>query len=830
MRSSRPLFFSAILLLPLAASCLKPAPVDATGNSGTGPGPSNTTTTMGGSGPNPMGGGAPVSGSSSDIPMGGAGEMRMAAACAPDANAAMALGYSPGYSIAADKAAAAKTMVQSLNVQQKATQMRGTAPGAPGNRNYTDIFRTPDDSNIKGFQFADGPRGVCLDPVKPKDGEGYATVFPVSALRGASWDLDLEYRIGQAMGDEMIAAGRTMLLAPTINILRHPAWARAQETYGEDSFLLGRFGTAFVTGVQEYGPACVKHYAANNIDQKREEQIAKMSDQTLREVYARQFGMVIRDGGVSCVMASYNKVQAPATAPAEHATENKKLLTDILRTEYNFQGFVMSDWWAMSGGQNESPQAGAYTTAAIKAGLDMELPWNLNFSQLESQVQNGAITPEQLATAATRIVTEKVRFNVATVGGPIGLKPPRAKFDAGKYSITDDAGHDALAYESALKGMVLLKNEASTLPLQPATAAKVAVVGKKVPWQLSIGGAGENNFAKDARIGDLGSSRVNLNPGKAVGPFAGIQAAAPQGATVTLDDSGGTQVAAAADVIVVVAGLTPEDEGEDYTIQPKPSDRGANLGLDGKSGTNAQNNYIKQLAGLGKPVVVVLEGGSAIDVSSFINEPNVKAVVMAWYPGQAGGKALGDLLWGNKNFSGKLAISWPASLAEAPPFKDSDLATTMDYYLGYRWYVKNNKKPLFGLGYGLSYTSFDYKTPFVSCSSVPHTGVVSTQIDIYNSGMKEGEDVAMVFVSWPQSKVAVRQSPGYKELKGFARTPTIAPGQGKRIEIKLRVSDLDYFNEATGKWEIEDGPVDVWIGPSLDKLPAMPSGQFTVTQ
>jgi hypothetical protein len=227
----------------------------------------------------------------------------------------------PGYS-AADHTkfqTQASGVVTNMSPTEMAQQMRGTDPGAVGNRNWNDIFRQTDNTTrkISGYTFRDGPRGVNLDaPINATSAShSNSTAFPVAMARGATFDTDLEFRIGQAMGDEMVAAKQTMLLAPTVNILRHPLWGRAQETYGEDTFLIGRMGTASVAGIQQYVAACVKHYAGNNIEKQRETDNATMDEQTLREIYARHFEMIIKDGGVACVMAAYNMVNGTKCTP-----------------------------------------------------------------------------------------------------------------------------------------------------------------------------------------------------------------------------------------------------------------------------------------------------------------------------------------------------------------------------------------------------------------------------------------------------------------------------------------------------------------------------------
>ena len=751
-------------------------------------------------------------------------------ACADDPNQQHALPYTPGYTISANATSLANAAVQSMSDTQKQNQLRGTTIGQ-----YNDIFRSAhnlsdtsyaDTGNIKEFQFSDGPRGVNLDAVKTNGSQGFSTVFPVASMRGATFDVDLENQVGLAMGDELIASKRTMLLAPTVNILRHPAWGRAEETYGEDSFLLGRMGSAYVVGVQTYAPACAKHFAANNIERNRDNgDIAQMDEQTLREIYGRHYAMIVRDGGVSCVMAAYNVLQV-GSGQALNCTQNSHLLTDVLRNDFGFKGMVISDWWAMPGGQ--APAGGTATEssqarAAMSAGLDLEMPWNLNFSQLP------AVDATQNA-AALHVVTEKFRFNVANPNGPLGLLPPTTGFDSGSFSITNNDAHIALAQKAALEGMVLLKNDGGVLPIKSGgNIQSVAVVGLSVPWTLKgVQTSGSVNFPVDARSGDLGSSRVNMDPAKAIGPYAGIMAAAPSGIMVLPGHD--LAAAQAADFVVVVAGLTPHDEGEDYTIKPDDSDRDASLGLDGKTGGTLQNSFIASVAALGKPMVVVLEGGSVIDVSAW--QQMVPAIVMAWYPGQSGGAALGQLLFGQANFSGKLPISWPKALSDLPRFSGSDsapssLTTPMGYYLGYRWFDTQGKIPQYAFGTGLSYTTFDYSNLQVPCSTVTKGGVVNVTIDIKNSGTVAGDEIAFLFVSWPNSNVTTRKAPNYKELKGFKRV-SLTAGQTKRITIPIRVSDLNYWDTGSNSWQIETGTVKVMVGTSSDKLTPAATGMFTV--
>ncbi len=727
----------------------------------------------------------------------------------------------PGYSDHTTFQTKATNTVANMSSAEMAQQMRGNDPGSSSARNWNNIFSQPDNTTkgIDGYTYRDGPRGVNLDaPIQATStSHGNSTVFPVAAARGASFDLGLEYRIGEAMGNEMVAAGQTMLLAPTVNILRHPLWGRAQETYGEDTFLLGRMGTASVAGIQQYVAACVKHFAANNIENKRASDNSTMDEQTLREVYSRHFEMIIKDGGVACVMAALNLVNGL------NCTQNAHLLNDILRNDFGFQGFVMSDWWAIPGGNSGTPSA-TLGAAAVAAGLDMELPWNWDFNSIDST--SSGVTSSQLQTAAKRILEQKYRFN-ADQGK--GLKTSTTTFSGGSITTPDTD----LALKAAEESMVLLKNDNKALPLS-TSVSKIAVIGAKLDYWAPVDssgattGPGINNraddvnngtidFANGVRIGDVGSSRVRFDSAKAVSPCQGFQNLLGAG-KVTCSNSASD--AKGMDAVIVVAGLTPYDEGEEYNgsgdrstfaLDGKPNSSGSNTGVQNKLITDAVSSAA------GKPVIVILEGGSVIDMPWL---SQVSAVIMAWYPGMSGGTAMAELAFGKKNFSGKLPISWPKALSDLPTF-NGGTATQMDYYLGYRYFDNAGKTPLYPFGYGLSYTTFDYSNLVVPCATVTKDGVVDVSVDVTNSGSVDGDEIVLLFTSYPNA--TKRRSA--KELKGFARI-SIAAGAKQTVTIPVRVSDLKYWDhdkDGTTKdgsgWLIDSGPVKVMVGGSSDNLP-----------
>jgi len=723
--------------------------------------------------------------------------------------------YAPGYTADPGILTRVNKTLASMSLADKASQMRGMPYGSAGRTQMNDTQRSMDTQTIRGFRYRDSTRGMNLaedmDGRKPNAGTyygtsvGYSTAFPVAIARGAAFDLDLEYAVGEAIGDEMQAAKQTVLLAPCMNLLRHPLWGRAQESYGEDPFHLGRLGSAMTVGVQQHIAANAKHFMAYDIEFGRDFNNMTLDEQTLREVYARHFRMVIQDGGVASVMAAYNMVNG------EKATVNRHLLTDVLRDDFGFRGFVLSDWWAMFPETNVGTDASTlkgYAIAGVRAGLDVELPWSLNYGYLESLVNSKAgLTQADVDISAGRVLEQKFRFNLQNLTGAVGLGTPVTTYK--NSAIGNQQAHIDLARRAALESMVLLKNQQQTLPI-PATVRKVAVLGATVPVTSKNDGKltpAKLNLATEPNTGDMGSSRVFHDPALGVGPFDGIRNSAPDGVTVVTGPT--TAFATDADFIVVVAGLAAGDEGEEYTLA---GDR-ESLALDAKNVTNPnlQNDLIRAAAAMGKPMVVVLEGGSAIDMPWLSDVP---AVVMAWYPGMVGGDALGQLLWGAASFSGKLPFTWPKRLGDLPQFKGNNGTTAADYYVGYRYYDKYQIEPLYPFGHGLSYTSFEYRSIELPCGYVKTDSAFPVKVTLANTGSVDADETVMVFVSYPGTHA---RRPA-KELKGFARVSAKA-GQTVTATIYVRAADLDYWSADANSWMIEADTLKVQAGPDAGHLP-----------
>lgn len=750
------------------------------------------------------------------------------------------------YCVTEDVAKKVDETLSAMTPAHMATQMLGVPVG---NRNYQDIERSPDVDvpgigTIRGYNYRDAGRGVNLDAGqhnRPNDKNNFATAFPAPSVRAASWDLDLERRVGAAIGDETAASLNNMNLGPCMNIIRHPYWGRTQETYGEDMYHIGRMATAYTVGVQEYVVACAKHFAANNIEKRRSRNDAQMDEQTLREIYGRHFEMVVQDGGVGCIMASYNMINGVK------ATQNPHLLRDILKAPvslngFGFEGLVITDWWAMPGDQAipDSSTALSVTLDAVKAGTDIEVPWTLHYSEATLAKADQTLVRE----AAQRVLTQKYRFNSALSTDGWGKKPPKTTLKGGSIDQSTPAGqeHLALAEETELKSAVLLTNGLDAEPVLPLkNISTIAVVGPLQPFKLvsssvpkSCGGDDDTvgqgqtasksctfNWATDPALGDRGSSRVNADPALSVGPHAGIEQTAPSGVTV-LPPGNNPQDAASADAIVVAVGYTPGDEGEEYAI----ASGGDRDSLDLPTG---QNEFIDQVLSLNKPTVILIQTGSIVNMPWLNHSNKRQATIWAGYPGQRGALALGKLIFGLANFSGKMPMAWPTEAElRKQPFKDTEDATRMGYFFGYREYDRRKYvegqpvELVFPFGHGLSYSTFEYTNVQSGCTTVSKDGIFEVEVEVKNTSSVDGDEVVMLFVKPPPKPAGITGERPWKELKSFARVHVPA-GQTAVAKLPLRIRDLRRWEgNANGRWVIDSGEYTLLIGKDAEDAETSP--------
>ncbi len=618
---------------------------------------------------------------------------------------------------------------------------------------------------IPKLRFTDGPRGVCLD---------HSTCFPVAMARGATWDPDLQEKVASAIAREARAQGANFYGGICINVLRHPGWGRAQETFGEDPFHLGEMGVASVRGAQQHLMACAKHFACNSIEESRFYVDVRVDERTLREVYLPHFRKCV-EAGVASVMSAYNRVNG------EYCGQNHRLLTEILKEEWGFDGPVMSDFvWGVRDG-----------VAAANAGMDIEMPKRWRFGRgFRRAAARGRVPGGRIDDAVIRVVRQKARF--ANVG------------EAGGYEkdLVASREHASLALEVARKSMVLLKNDGGALPFE-----------RKALWKLAVVG----DIAAKANIGDRGSSRVD--PPYVTTAIQGIRDRAG-GVEVVYDNGSDPRFTRRAltgvDAAVVCVGLTYKEEGEFLGRMYSAGGDRECLALPA-----AQVELIKLAAGLVPRCAVVIQAGSAVTVQEW--KEMVPAILMAWYPGMEGGRAIAEVLFGDVNPGGKLPITFPRSEGQLPPFDKRAKSADYGYYHGYRLFDKEEMDPEFAFGFGLSYTTFSFSNLRLSPDAAAPDGRVSAAVDVTNTGGRAGDETVQLYVGCPSSGL---ERP-VRELKGFRRV-SLMPGESRTVSLEIPVSELACYYPETGEWAVEEAEYEVRVGPSSRKSDLGLAATFTV--
>jgi beta-glucosidase len=685
----------------------------------------------------------------------------------------------------------ARELLSGMTLEEKVRAMSGDEPFWPGmsemiGEGYNLRPYSAGENarlGLSGLRFADGPRGVVV---------GSSTCFPVSMARGASWDPELEERIGDAIGVELRSQGANFFGGVCINLLRHPAWGRAQETYGEDPHHLGEMGSALVRGVQRHAMACVKHFALNSIENARFKVDVRVSERALREVYLPHFERCVKEGAAS-VMSAYNKVNG------EFCGQNRRLLNEILKEEWGFEGCVISDFVF---GLRDA-KAGAL------AGLDVEMPFaNLYSRFLPDLVERGEVPVEAVDDSALRTIRQQLRFE--GVGEP----------DRYSQEAVASEEHRALAREAAQRSIVLLKNGAvdgePVLPLDARGLGRLAVVGR---------------LADVPNTGDGGSSMVR--PPYVVTPLAGLRAALEPEVEVVHDDGSvpgaAAETAGGADAALVVVGYTHEDEGEfiDFTGDPRmldvfppaedpalaerlrtelvvPEGQGRGGDRDSLRLRPEDEELIAAVAGANRRTVVAVMSGSAVITEAWCG--GVAGILMLWYPGMEGGNALADMVLGAVNPGGRLPCVFPKSESDLPPFDKN--AETIGYGLlhGYRLLEREGAEAAFPFGFGLGYTSFALGDLRLEAGEIAEDGTLRASVEVTNTGSRAGEEVVQLYVGARGSRV---ERP-VKELKAFERVH-LEPGQSERVALEVPASALAYYEEDGSDWVVEAGTYEVTV-------------------
>jgi len=644
---------------------------------------------------------------------------------------------------------------------------------------------------IPGTRFVDGPRGCVA---------GKGTAFPVSMARGATWDIALEEQVGEVIGREIRAQGGNFFGGVCINLPRHPAWGRIQETYGDDPYHLGEFGAALTRGTQKYVMACAKHYALNSMENARFTVDVTADEAVLHDVYLPHFKRAA-DEGVAAIMSAYNSVNG------EWAGQNEYLLTDVLRNQWHWNGITVSDFiWGLRD-----------AAKSLNAGLDLEEPLaQQRAMHLRRQLAAGETSWDKVERAGVRLLAAQLRSYASRAQGSFGPG----------LMANDDAR--ALSRMVAARAMVLLKNDvvdgAPLLPLAPAAVSSIAVIGR---------------LADAPNMGDHGSSDVRA-PGSA-SPLAGITAAFPGAKVVAVMDGDAAAASAAArsaQVAIVIAGFDARDEGEyvgsDTMKRPEllalfpPLPPGTNppgarpaaapggtraagpgpnpimtagdqFGGDRASlALRAQDEeIIRAVAAVNPRTVVCIVAAGAVIMEAWRRE--VPAIVMMWYAGMEGGHALADVLTGAQNPSGRLPFSIPASGDHLPPFDRTATKVAYDRFHGQRLLDKRGVNAAFPHGFGLSYTTF---TIGGVAAGTPGPEGVRVTATVANTGTRDGRHVVQVYGRCRQGGY-----PGELMLAGFASV-AVPAGTSVQAEVPVSFTPLARW-DASKKVRVRPAPSDV---------------------
>jgi beta-glucosidase len=642
---------------------------------------------------------------------------------------------------------------------------------------------------IPEIAFTDGPRGV---------GCGRSTSFPVAMARAATWDVDLQRRVGDAIGREARAQGANYWGGLCLNIVRHPSMGRAEETYGEDPWLTGEMGAAILTAVQRHNVmACAKHFALNGMETARFKNSVEIDERTLQEVYLPHFRKAV-EHDVASFMSAYNKVRG------EWCGESRHLLTEVLREQWGFRGYVTSDWiWGLYDGPR-----------GVRAGLDVEMPAAKAYGRgLRERVQRGEVPRAEIDESVRRIVRTKLRF----LTRPDPQAYPR--------SLVASPAHTALAREVAEKAMVLLENDGGLLPLDRSRVKTLAVVG---------------HLADADNTGDHGSSQVK--PPYSTSALAGLRAYLGGAAVLHADGSDLAEVArvaAGADAVLVVAGSRWDEVGEyvsdDQGMRPRgPAEKrplvvkvpfrkpvvisgGDRVPL----ALKPRDLTVIRAARLANPrCVVALVGGSVYTMEEWRHD--VPAIVMAWYFGMEGGHALARVLFGDVNPGGRMPLTTPKDDTQLPFFDEYADTTWYGPYHGYTLADRKGHEVAYPFGYGLGYTTYAYGNLKVPTPVVAPDGQVDVTVEVTNTGRRAGEEVVQLYVGFEGSPV---ERP-VKLLRAFAKV-ALAPGETKTVPLRVAARDLAWYDAERKAWRVEPMTYGVLVGPS-SRAADLLAGSFTV--
>jgi len=619
---------------------------------------------------------------------------------------------------------------------------------------------------IPSIRMSDGPHGLRKE-VPNQQTSVPSTCFPTAVTTASSWDRELIKQMGQALAQECQAEEVDIILGPAINIKRSPLCGRNFEYFSEDPYLSSQLATAYIQAVQSLGVGTsLKHYAANNQEYRRFTIDETIDERTLREIYLSNFEGAVKEGKPWTVMCSYNRVNGIL------ASENKYLLTEILKEEWGFEGFVVSDWGAVD-----------ERVEGIKAGLDLEMPssYGIGDQKIIEAVKIGKLDEKELDQTVERLL--KIIFKAV---------------DNRKRGTTyDKQAHHKLARKIAGESMVLLKNQDNILPLKKE--GTIAIIGA---------------FAKKPRYQGGGSSHVN--PTKLDNALEEIEKLV-QGKAKIIYEEGynldndemnqelidkAKEAAKKSNVAIIFAGLPDryESEGYDRKHMKMPENH---------------NKLIEEVSKVQPNTIVVLSNGAPVEIP-WIDK--VKGLLESYLGGQAGGGAVADILFGEVNPSGKLAETFPKKLSHNPsylnfPGEGNKVEYREGVFVGYRYYDKKEIEPLFPFGYGLSYTTFEYTDIIVDKKEITDKETIEVKVKVKNTGKVKGKEIVQLYVRDVESKVNRPE----KELKGFEKIE-LAPGEEKTVTFKLDKRSFAYYNTEIRDWYVESGEFEILVGKSSKEI------------
>ena len=716
--------------------------------------------------------------------------------------AQLLIGVDGGMFKALERMLGGETSDQQVNM---VGQSQTSVPGAAG------ATRAIPRLGIPATVLTDGPAGVRINPTREGDTQTYyCTGFPVGTVLASTWNTELVEQVGAAIGNEVLEYGCDVLLAPGMNIMRHPLCGRNFEYYSEDPLLTGKIAAAYVNGVQSQGVGTsAKHYAANSQEINRLGVDARVSQRALREIYLKNFEIVVKESQPWTIMSSYNRLNG------EFTQESKGLLTDVLRTDWGFKGIVMTDWTPIRN-----------TAAQVAAGNDlMEPGMDMQVNALVSSIKSGKVSIEDVDACCRRMLEYIVRT---------------PSFKGYRFSNKPDLkAHAEITRQSATEGIVLLKNQGNTLPI--SNDVKIAVFGVS-SYDFMAGGTGSGDvnkaytvdmmeglrnaeFACEKEIEELYRSYVDYQS-KYLRTLRDYQwyEGAPRPDEMVINKSYAKKWAGKTDVAILTLGRQA-GEGDDRTVESFSLTDNERQTLD---------NLCEAYHLAGKKVIVILNVGSSIETASWKSQPD--AILCAWQTGQEGGNSVADILTGKANPSGKLTQTFPVSIFDVPasrdfPLYDRDFNQVDTYmgkpsnkkdvgycnyedgiYVGYRYFETAQAEVSYPFGFGLSYTTFAYSKPTVRATK----DGFEASITVSNTGNVAGKEVVQLYVTAPNGQVA---KPAL-ELKAFAKTRELKPGESQTLQMKVSNYDLASFIEAESAWIADAGRYQIKFAAAVNDVRA----------